>query len=240
MLPTVRLPLAEAGGLVLGTDVVADEMVPPFENTAMDGFAVRAADTVAAPVTLAVTGTIAAGTAATRPVLPGEAMRIMTGAPMPDGADAVVMVERTTYDETTGEVDVEIEVPPGNHLRRAGEDVRPGDRLFPAGTRLGPGHLGVLASVGVGHVDVIRRPVVGVISTGDELVDDGRPLQRGEIRDSNRITLLSLVAEAGSTPSTSGWCETTRRRSNRPSSTAQPAATPCSRRVACRWARSTS
>lgn len=124
-------------------------------------------------------------------------MRIMTGAPMPPGADAVVMVERTSYDEGTGRVEVEIEVPAGNHVRGSGEDVMPGDRLFAAGTRLDAGHLGVLASVGVGTVDVVPRPRVGVLSTGDELVDDGSPLQPGQIRDSNRLTLLTLLEESG-------------------------------------------
>lgn len=116
---------------------------------------------------------------------------------MPPGADAVVMVERTTYDESAGTVEVEITVPPGNHVRGAGEDVRPGDLLFAAGTQLTAGHLGVLASVGVDVVDAFRRPVVGVISTGDELVDDGRPLAPGEIRDSNRRTLLTMLEESG-------------------------------------------
>jgi molybdenum cofactor synthesis domain-containing protein len=121
----------------------------------------------------------------------------MTGAPMPAGADAVVMVERTSYDERAAQVTVEVAVPPGNHVRRAGDDVVPGDLLFAAGTELGAGHLGVLASVGVGSVSAVRRPVVGVVSTGDELVDDGRPLRPGEIRDSNRRTLLTLLAESG-------------------------------------------
>lgn len=196
----VTVDLADAAGLVLADDVVAAETVPPFDNTAMDGFAVVAADTAGAAadsVTLTVVATVAAGAPAERAMGPGEAMRIMTGAPMPEGADAVVMVERTVYDEAAGTVEVEIEVPAGNHVRGAGEDVRPGDRLFEAGTVLGAGHLGVLASVGVGSVSVVPRPVVGVVSTGDELVDDGRPLQPGQIRDSNRRTLLTMLEESG-------------------------------------------
>lgn len=195
--PARPVPLAAAAGLVLAADVVATETVPPFANTAMDGFAVVAADTTDAPVTLDVVGTVAAGAAADRPVEPGQAMRIMTGAPMPPGADAVVMVERTRYDDAAGRVEVEITVPPGNHVRGAGEDVMPGDRLFAAGTVLTAGHLGVLASVGVAMVEVVPRPVVGVLSTGDELVDDGSPLRPGQIRDSNRRTLLTLVEESG-------------------------------------------
>lgn len=196
-LGSARVPLADAAGLVLAADVVAAEQVPPFANTAMDGFAVRAADVASVPVTLEVIGTVAAGSTLDGAVGPGQAARIMTGAPMPDGADAVVMVEKTTLDEAAGTVLIDLSVSEGNHVRRAGEDVEPGDLLFAAGTVLTAGHLGVLASVGVQDVECVRRPKVGVISTGDELVDDGRPLQPGEIRDSNRRTLLTLVAEAG-------------------------------------------
>ncbi len=191
------ISLGDAAGLVLAGDVVATETVPPFDNTAMDGFAVIAADTAAAPVTLEVLGTVAAGAAADTRIGPGQCMRIMTGAPMPPGADAVVMVERTRYDEPAATVEIEITVPPGNHVRGAGEDVRPGDVLYTAGTVLSAGHLGVLASVGVGAVEAHPRPVVGVLSTGDELVDDGRPLRPGEIRDSNRRTLLTMLGESG-------------------------------------------
>ena len=198
--PAAPVATADAAGLVLAADVVAAESVPPFDNTAMDGFAVVAADTADAPVVLRVVGTVAAGAAADVSLAPGEAMRIMTGAPMPEGADAVVMVERTTYDESAGEVEIEIDVPVGNHVRRAGEDVRPGDVLFRAGTVLDAGHLGVLSSVGVMEVEAHPRPVVGVVSTGDELVDDGRPLAPGEIRDSNRRTLLTLLRESGMEP----------------------------------------
>lgn len=197
--PPRPVRLAEAAGLVLAEAVVATETVPPFDNTAMDGFAVIAADTAEPPNRLRVTGTVAAGSAATETLQRGEAMRIMTGAPMPPGADAVVMVERTSFDEDAATVDVEIEVPSGNHVRGAGEDVLPGDVLYEAGTTLTAGHLGVLASVGVRMVDAIPRPVVGVVSTGDELVDDGRPLAPGEIRDSNRRTLLTLLEESGFT-----------------------------------------
>ncbi len=191
------MPVADAAGLVLAADAMAAEQVPPFDNTAMDGFAVRAGDTAGAPVTLEMIGTVAAGAAFDGVLAPGQAVRIMTGAPMPVGADAVVMVERSTFDEAAGRVELEIEVAVGNHVRAAGEDVQPGDLLFPAGTQLTAGHLGVLASVGLSTVAVVRRPRVGVVSTGDELVDDGRPLEPGEIRDSNRRTLLTLVAEAG-------------------------------------------
>ncbi len=196
-LPAKTVALADAAGLVLAETVVSRELVPPFANTAMDGFAVKAADTANAPVSLAVIGTVAAGERATKQLGSGEAMRIMTGAPIPDGADAVVMVEKTNYHQAQNTVDVQISVSKGNHVRQAGEDVAPGDELFAAGAVLGAGHLGVLASVGVTAVAAHPRPRVGVISTGDELVDGNRPLQPGEIRDSNRLTLLTLLAESG-------------------------------------------
>lgn len=194
------VPVRDALGLVLAADVVSGEQVPPFANTAMDGYAVRAADTAGAtgdaPVRLHVVGDLPAGHAPTVPVGPGEAIRIMTGAPIPDGADAIVMVERTERDGDDG---VRISVPAtvGDHLRPAGGDVGVGDVVFTAGTALGPAHLGVLASIGVTDAPVYARVRVGVISTGDELVAESRPLAPGEIRDSNRPMLLGLVAEAG-------------------------------------------
>jgi molybdenum cofactor synthesis domain-containing protein len=124
-------------------------------------------------------------------------MRIMTGAPMPPGADAVVMVERTTASTDGETVTVAIEVETGNHVRRAADDVGPGDEVVAAGVELTAGHLGVLASIGRERVEVVSRPVVGVFSTGDELVEGSAPLAPGQIRDSNRLTLLALVAESG-------------------------------------------
>lgn len=193
-LPPVRLPVVDALGLVAAEEVVAVEQVPPFDNTAMDGFAVRASDT---PGRLRVVGFLPAGGTAGVPVGPGEAVRIMTGAPMPNGADAVVMVERTTVE---GDEVVVEEVPPGEAVRRAGSDVRPGDVVVGLGTALTPGHLGVLVSVGAVDVAVHPRPRVGVLSTGDELRGPGEPLGEGQIRDSNRPTLLSLVRENGFEP----------------------------------------
>lgn len=193
-----RVPLAEALGLVTGKDVTATESIPPFANTAMDGFALRAADTVGAPVDLEIVETIAAGHAPTRTLARGQASRIMTGAVIPEGADAIVMVERTSVDGDR--VMVEIEVPVGNHVRPAGDDITAGELVIPRGTVLGAGHLGVLASLGVNEVVVHPRPRVGVISTGDELVADGGPLAPGQIRDSNRRTLLSLLAQCDAMP----------------------------------------
>ncbi len=195
--PSIAVAVADAAGAVLAQRVVSDETVPPFDNTAMDGFAVRAADTVGAPRRLRIVGDLAAGAAPSTAVEQGEAIRIMTGAPMPPGADAVVMVERTTVDPDRREVEVDVEVEPGNHVRRAGDDLQAGSVVFEPGAVLTAGHLGVLCSIGVAVVEVVKRPRVGVISTGDELVDDGGSLAPGQIRDSNRRTLLTLVAESG-------------------------------------------
>jgi len=194
--------LAESLGMVLAETVAATDDIPPFANTAMDGFAVRAADTVGAskanPVTLPVVSTIPAGSVAPRALAAGETMRIMTGAPLPEGADAIIMVELTR--PAGFDVDLLAEVPEGNHIRPAGDDIATGTEIFHPGTVLGPGQLGVLASLGRTHVTVYPRPRVGVMSTGDELVEGSEPLKPGQIRDSNRLTLLSLAREAGFTP----------------------------------------
>jgi molybdopterin molybdotransferase len=192
------VPLRDALGHVTTRDVIAGEEVPPFANTAMDGYAVRAADTTGAdpetPVRLAVVGELPAGRGPEQPVAEGEAIRIMTGAPMPGGADAVVMVEYTERDGDA--VRVLHTARPGDHVRAAGGDLTAGDLVFPAGTALGPAHLGVLASLGFQDVEVVPRARVGVLSTGDELVERG-PLRPGQIRDSNRPMLLALAREAG-------------------------------------------
>jgi molybdopterin molybdotransferase len=198
-LPTIELALDDALGCVLADDVFAAEAVPPFANTAMDGYAVRADDTCGAspgnPVALSVIGTLAAGAAPTMEIGPGQAVRIMTGAPIPPGADAVVMVERT---EVAGDqVHVAHAAALGEHVRPPGEDIAAGQEVFAAGTVLGPGHLGVLASIGVLAVRVYPKATVGVLSTGDELVEGGGPLRAGQIRDSNRHTLLALLRQAG-------------------------------------------
>jgi len=199
VLPVAAVPIADARGLVLAESVVAPEAIPPFDNTAMDGFAVRSVDvagaTVDQPAALDVAGTIAAGSTAERPLEAGEAMRIMTGAPIPEGADAVVMVELT---EVVGEtVHCQASVPLGNHIRPAGDDLEAGAVVFEPGEVLSPHHIGMLAGVGRETVLVHRRPRVGVFSTGDELVVGPKALEPGQIRDSNRPTLLALVEDAG-------------------------------------------
>lgn len=200
----VTVDRRDAAGLVLADPTVSGEIVPPFDNTAVDGYAVRAADVAEAaddPVVLVVTGEIAAGSAPDRAVGPGEAIRIMTGAPMPDGADAVVMVEdseRLGHDDDGVErVRLSASVAPGQAVRRAGDDVRVGDELFPAGVTITPAIEAVLASVNVQRVTVFPRLRVAVLSTGDELVDDGSPLEWGQIRESNKTMLAGMLVESG-------------------------------------------
>jgi molybdopterin molybdotransferase len=191
--------LRDALGLVLAERVTAPEAVPPFPNTAMDGYAVQAVDTAAAseenPVRLRVVGELAAGHVPTVAVGAGEAIRIMTGAPMPDGADAIVMVERTTRDGDDGVV-ITLAVDPGRHVRRAGGDLEVGDVVFEPGAVLTAARVGVLATVDAQRVKAFPRVRVGVLSTGDELVESG-PLAPGKIRDSNRPMLLAQLAGAG-------------------------------------------
>jgi len=160
---------------------------------------VIAADTHGAPVDLKIVGSIAAGEAPSTPVTPGTAIRIMTGAPLPDGADGIVMVEDTSTSDDDTTVTIGIALDAGSAVRRAGEDMQPGQQVFPAGTLLQPGHLGVLATLGIETITTHRRPLVGVISTGDELVEGPQALEPGQIRDSNRRTLLSMVNQSGCT-----------------------------------------
>ena len=194
--PAVTVPFAASAGLVLAADVTATENVPPFDNTAVDGYAVIAADTAGAPVELRVSGEMAAGAAHVDEVTAGCAVRVMTGAPLPRGCDAVVMVEDT---ERLGEDGVRVMWPvkPGDGIRRAGSDVNSGETPLRAGTVVTPAVQAVLATLNAREVSVWPRPRVGVLSTGDELVDDGSPLAPGQIRESNRTMLLRLVEGAG-------------------------------------------
>ncbi len=193
-----EIPLLDAVGRTLAADVVADRDVPPFRNSAMDGYAVRGADVAAAPVRLKVIGAVAAGDMPHRPVGAGEAMRIMTGAPMPEGADTVVRVEDT--DNADDVVTVTAATRTGISVRQAGEDLKKGVTVLAAGTVLRPAEIGLLASLGVPKPLVIARPRVAVLSTGDELVDVSLTPGPGKIRDSNRYSVGSAIWAASCGP----------------------------------------
>lgn len=196
-LPAGEAPLPAALGLVLAADVHAPAAQPPFPASVVDGFALVAAD---GEMPRWLIGEQMAGYVAALTVAPGTAVRITTGAPIPPGADAVVKVEQA--DEAAGLVTPHAgqALRPGLHVRPVGSDVQAGERVLAAGQLLGPAELGMLASLGQDSVPVHPRPVVGVFSTGDELVEPGQPLAPGQIYDSNRATLLAAVAQAGGQP----------------------------------------
>ncbi len=195
VLAPLELDLDQALGTTLAEDVTSPVPLPPFDNSAMDGYAVRAEDVGTAPVTLPVIDDVAAGDGRLHALGPGMAVRIMTGAPMPAGADAVVPVEWT--DGGTARVTIGRPVTKGNAIRSAGEDVHSGDVVLPAGTAIGPAQLGILAGVGRRRVLVRPRPRVVVISTGAELAEPGSRLAPGQIWESNSYTLIGAVREAG-------------------------------------------
>ena len=194
--PAVEIDLEETLGLVTAQDVVASDALPRFDNSSMDGYAVRAEDVAEAsevsPVRLRIVGESKAGSPADSGVDPGTAIRIMTGAQIPAGADAVVVVEDTTEEDDA----VVVRAPAGPYIRRAGEDVASGAVAVPAGTELDPGSMGMLASCGVSRVKVHRRPRVALLVTGDELAS-GTELSPGQIRDSNSTAMRALVRSAG-------------------------------------------
>jgi molybdopterin molybdotransferase len=196
-LAPVHLDAGDAYGHVLAETVLATSDVPPFANSSMDGYALRAADTASAPVRLRVVASVMAGDGARSLVSPGESARIMTGAPLPPGADAVCMVELTRLESDGSIVVIEESVEPGTFVRKAGGDVHAGDEVFPPGTYLGAAHMGVLSSIGVQRVLVHPSPTVGVLSTGDELVTSSGPLEPGKIRDANRPALLAQLQADG-------------------------------------------
>jgi molybdopterin molybdotransferase len=197
-------------GQVLAEDITSPINIPPRDNSAMDGYAVRSADTRGAspksPRLLRVIETVSAGADPAREVKSGEAIRIMTGAPIPKGADAVAKFEDTDESERggtsreTGEIGILVEVEPGLEIRRAGEDIKAGSLVLKKGTVIRPAEVGVLASLGLSRVVVIRRPVVAVLATGDEIVDVTQPLPEGKIYNSNSYSLAALVLRYGGIP----------------------------------------
>jgi molybdopterin molybdotransferase len=187
--------LDDALGRALAVDASAPSDVPPFAASAMDGFAIRAADTIDGSARLEVIGESKAGMGAGVAVRSGTAVRISTGAPIPEGADAVVPQELTASEDSTVVVDRQISL--GHHIRPAGEDIRAGELVVCAGSLLGPAELGVLASMNIPRPRVVRRPRVAIAGTGDELTDPGKPLKPGAIRDSNGPALGGAVHRAG-------------------------------------------
>lgn len=209
-LPSETIPLADAVTRVLAQDVIAQEDIPPFNNSAMDGFAVHSADVAEAsedaPVRLSVAGDIAAGENRPDTLAPGQAMRIMTGAPMPPGADAVVPVEYTSDPEAmaekalANEVLIRSPVDGGAFVRLAGGDIKAGTKVLSIGHRLRAQDIGILAATGVANPEVHQRPRVAVISTGDELINVDNALMPGQIRDSNGYSLAAAVEVSGGIP----------------------------------------
>lgn len=199
-LESVRVTLDDGLGCVASEPIVATEPVPGFRNSSMDGYAVLASDTAGGPVRLRVVGTVLAGDVPDRRLEAGEAMRIMTGAPMPEGADAVCMIEETVDDPDDHTVLISRILDEGHYVRLPGDDVAVGQVLVDTGSVVTGARMGVLASQGLSSVSVHRRPRVGVLSTGDELSGSGGKLAGGKIRDSNRPMLLALLRESGCTP----------------------------------------
>lgn len=195
VLPPLELGLMDAHGCVLVEDLVAPAPLPGFDNSSMDGYAVRTADLTTLPVTLPVVGDVAAGPASPLRVQPGLCVRIMTGATLPAGADAVVPLEWT--DGGVAQVRIDRAPQPGAFVRRAGEDVRAGEVVLTAGTHLGAAQIGLAAAVGRSRLSVRPRPRVVVLSTGSELVEPGEPLGPGMVADSNSPALTAAAVEAG-------------------------------------------
>ncbi len=201
-------PILESQGQVLAEDIVSQIDIPPLDNAAMDGYAVRADDTVGArgqsPRLLRVIDTIIAGAISRRKVTPGTAIRIMTGAPVPAGADSVIRFEDTDeagrQSSDSNEIGILCEVKPGLNVRRAGEDIARGATVLRKGTVIRPSEVGVLASLGMSTVNVIRRPVVAVLATGNELVNIDESLPAGKIYNSNTYSVAALVRRYGGIP----------------------------------------
>ena len=193
------VPLRAALGRVLAADVESAHPVPGFDNSSMDGFAVRAVDTLgasaAAPVALRLADESRAGRPAQSSLDRGQAIAISTGAMVPDGADSVVRVEDTST--RNGRVEVSVEVEPGNNVRRSGDDIKPGAPVLRRGTTIGAAELGVLASVGTGEVSCARRPRTRVLTTGDELLEPGDAMRPGGVRNSNAYSIPALALGAG-------------------------------------------
>jgi molybdopterin molybdotransferase len=212
-LPARALPLGETLDCVLTEDVISPVDLPLWDNSMVDGYAVRASELAGAnendPIHLRVTARAPAGTASEVKVEPQTCVRIFTGAPIPEGADAVVMQE-DTHPHHEGYIAVTESVETGENIRRAGEDVTKGAVALRAGTLLGPPQLAMAAAVGFAQLTVYPRPRVGVLVTGAEIVEPGRPLRAGQIHDSNSVAMCAFVKQAGCEPVELGIADDTR------------------------------
>ena len=210
VLETEQIPLLDALGQVLAEDATAKHDIPPLDNSAMDGYAIQAADVTNAsedsPATLRVIGLVTAGDLPSDTVVPGAAVRIMTGAPIPEGADTVVPfedtdeIDRRNAGQSLDEIGVRFPVSFGADIRPAGQDVRSGTMVLSKGTTLRPAEIGVLASLGYDTVNVVRRPVVAILSTGNELLSPGDEYAPGKIYDSNSYSVAASVRRYGGVP----------------------------------------
>ncbi|KJF16983.1 molybdopterin molybdotransferase MoeA [Acidithrix ferrooxidans] len=195
----MAIPIDEANGLITSGSLEAMEEIPPFDNTAVDGIAIRSEEidrlNLSGSIEVRIAATIAAGSPDKVEIAPGTCVRIMTGAPIPSNCSAVVMIEDVVASDIMATISCRIA--PGDNIRRKGSDIAIGTRLFESNTRLTPAHIGVLASVGFAKVPAFRRIKIGVISTGDELAEVGQALTYGKIRDSNRHSLLAIASSSG-------------------------------------------
>jgi molybdenum cofactor synthesis domain-containing protein len=197
---TERVPLAQAAGRVAAADVRSSVFVPPFSRSAMDGYALIAADTASAaadrPARLRILERVYTGNVPTATVGPGTCVEIATGAPLPEGADAVVMVEETKNGDD-GTVEIRARAATGQNIGRKGADISPGDAVVRAGDLLNPSRVGAVAAVGCAELEVFGQPRVAILSTGNEVIEPGRPLASGQIYDVNRFALAAVVAAHG-------------------------------------------
>jgi molybdopterin molybdotransferase len=202
VLPSEQRAILDAAGMTLAEDIVSQDNIPFVANSAMDGYAVRSEDLVGAsrenPVSLRVIEEVPAGRVGTQKLQRGEAVRIMTGAPVPPSADAVVMQEET--EDCNESVKVMTPVHKGENVRPEGEDIRKGETVLKKGRLLAPADIGILASVGIGNVNVIKRPEVAIFATGNEIIGVEEPLEAGKVRNSNRYSLLPLMRAFGAQP----------------------------------------
>jgi len=201
-LPTIKISLSENTlNTILAENIISQENIPNYNNSSMDGYAVKSSDTKKTPILLKIIGEVKAGQHFLKKTQKGEAVKIMTGTPIPKGADAVVMVERTEVGSRKSEVKILKPVKKGENIRKAGEDIRKGEMILKKGTVLNPAQIGLLASIGKTEIKTVKTPKVAIITTGDEIVDASvKKLPKGKVRNSNLWTLTTLIKRDGAIP----------------------------------------